>query len=292
MSSLLAFESAARHGNFSRAAKELNIPQPVVSRLITTLERQLMTQLFERSPGAVTLTEAGRRFRVTVTTGLGTIREAAFHAAALPSAEQVVIACSHDASQHYLLPRYDALQDALGDETAIRIVTYHRHSQQLPPYPVADLLLAWEASFGTADYVVLHGEAAGPVCAPQFAANHRETLAQPVSHWGELVFLDLATPNLGWASLDDWFCVAGHPELTPRLKCFDSYSFLLQAAVHGQGIAMARQHYIQQQVETGTLVPLGGGFVNFDKRYCGRLTAQGRGNPLADKCLTCLAGLA
>lgn len=292
MSALCAFECAARHGNFTRAAKELDITQPAVSRQIARLERQLTTRLFERSPEGVALTEAGWRFWDAVNGSLGTIRQAASDAADAPTADQVVIACSHDASQHYLLPRYEALQNALGSATRVRFVTYHHHALQLPSYPAADVALAWESSIGAADYVVLHGEVAGPVCAPQFAAKHRDTLARPVSDWGNLPILELANPNSEGASWDDWLRVVGGVERAVPPQRFDSYAFLLHAAVHGHGIAMVRQQYLGNRIETGALVPLAGGFVDFDSRYCGRLSEQGRRKPAARKCLSLLKALA
>ncbi|MDE0626850.1 MAG: LysR family transcriptional regulator [Bryobacterales bacterium] len=59
-STLLAFESAARHGNFSQAARELETSQSAISRLMARLETQLGARLFERSRTGVRLTEAGR----------------------------------------------------------------------------------------------------------------------------------------------------------------------------------------------------------------------------------------
>src|ERR1700712_419585 len=59
--SLHAFECAARHGNFTRAAEALNLTQSAVSRQIQELERQTGLILFERVRQRVILSEAGRR---------------------------------------------------------------------------------------------------------------------------------------------------------------------------------------------------------------------------------------
>ena len=292
MSALLAFESAARHGNFSRAAKELDISQPAISRQIAYLEKQLATQLFERSPEGVSLTVSGARFWDAVTTGLSVIQTAAAEAASLPPGEQVVIACSDDASYLYLLPRYQDLQKALGEQTAIRILTYYYHIRELPLYPLADIILTWEASVDGEDYVVLHDEVAGPVCSPQFAAEHEEILRQPVRLWNEVVFLDLSRPNLGWSTWDDWFRIVGSPHPEPRLRTFDSYCYVLDAATHGQGIALGWRHYIENHLEIGTLIPLSKGFVGFGNRFCGMLTARGRKKPTAQRCLSFFADAA
>ena len=81
---LIAFESAARNGSFSRAAKELQISRSAVRNRISTLEKQLSIQLFERSRSGLILTEPGHRFRDAVVAGLCVIQagmaEAANHA--------------------------------------------------------------------------------------------------------------------------------------------------------------------------------------------------------------------
>ena len=77
MSVLLAFESAVRHGSFSRAAMELNTGQASISRRIAKLEEQLSVRLFDRSGIGVTLNDAGRLYYDTILVGLEALREGA-----------------------------------------------------------------------------------------------------------------------------------------------------------------------------------------------------------------------
>lgn len=63
---LQAFESAARHGNFTRAAAELNLTQSAISRQVKTLEEQLGTLLFERIRQRAVLSDAGRQLLPSV----------------------------------------------------------------------------------------------------------------------------------------------------------------------------------------------------------------------------------
>ena len=289
MTALLTFESAARHGSFSRAARELAITQPAVSRQIAGLEEQLAVRLFERSPAGVTLTPAGAKFWEAVKAGLSLLQAATVEASSMPKDEEVVIACSDDSSRLFLLPRHHGLQEALGEHTEIRIVTFRQHIRQLPQYPQADVVLTWEASIDADEYVVLHEERAGPVCSPQFESRHRESLRRPVSAWADLPFLDLARPNLGWATWDDWFAKVGAPTAAPRFKRFDSYDYVLNAAVHGAGIALGWFHYIEHHLKSGDLIPLADGFAEFGNRFCGTLTARGQLKPTAQSCLSFLA---
>ena len=283
---LITFESAARHANFTRAARELRTSQAAVSRQIAKLETWLSARLFERSRTGVTLTEAGRRLRDGVAAGLAAIHRGAAEAAELSQAEQVVIACSHEASHFLIMPCYNTLRKVLGDGVRIRILTYHHYIQDLPSHPSADLLMAWNLpDVAPEDRVLVHGEAVRPVCSPAYAAAHAQTLAGPVAGWSGLTFLDLLRPNEGWATWEDWFARAGRPERVPRRVGFDCYTYVLEAAAAGQGIALGWRYLIERSLESGALVALGDGFVEFDNHYVGVLTEKGRRKPLARRCL-------
>ena len=115
-SALIAFECAARHGNFTQAAIELATSQSAISRHMARLEKHLGAPLFERSRTGVRLTEGGRRFRDAVVAGFGALRAGAAEVETLSRDEpaEVTIACSDEVSQLFLMPRYRALTEALG----------------------------------------------------------------------------------------------------------------------------------------------------------------------------------
>ena len=282
---LIAFESAGRLGSLSRAARELGTSQPAISHKVANLEKHLATRLLERSRTGVTLTDAGKRFHESVSTGLGIIRAAVAELAAWPGGEQVVIACSHDTSHFWLLPRYQSLREALGEQVSIRILTFHYDMRNLPPGPAADVLMDWEARLATQDRVVIQDEAVRPVCSPGYAATHAEVLRGTVSGWSGLTFLKLTRPDETWVTWDDWFGTAGRPVRAPRYLGFDSYVYMLEAAAAGQGVALGWRGYYERYLETGALVELGDGFFEPGNHYCCVLTEKGRRNPIAHKCL-------
>ena len=285
ISVLNAFESAARLGSLSQTAKELRTSQPAISRDIANLEKQLSVQLFERSQTGVSLTDAGSRFHDAVVAGLGIIHAATLEVADRSDDKQVVIACSHEASHFYLMPRFDALREALGKQVRVRILTYHYDMQSLPLEPAADVVLCWETNLEGEDHVMICEEAVRPLCSPGYAAAHAGILNGPVSDWSELMFLDLTRPNEGWASWDDWFEVVGRPESALQYMGFDNYAYVLEAAVAGHGIVLGWRYFIERYLEDGVLVGLTDGFVEFDNHYCGVLSKRGQKNPLAHKCL-------
>ena len=286
-SALLAFEAAARHGSFSEAANELRTSQPAVSRHVAALERELAVRLFERSGSGVRLTEAGRHFRDAVVAGLGAIQAGATRAAYVPNGQQVVIACAHDTSHLVVFPRYDALCHTLDEDTRVRLLTHRRLSGNTPVSPIADVVLAWNVPTAAAaeDSALVFKEQLQLVCSPGYAAAHADTLSSPIADWGGLTFLDLNMPNPGWAAWPDWFERAGHPASTPRFVGFDSYVQVLDAAAAGLGIALGWRNYIETYVDSGAIAMLAGGFVEFDNRFVAALTAKGRRNPDARKCL-------
>ena len=287
-SALIAFDSAARYGNFSRAAKELRTSQSAISRHIANLERQLSTRLFERSRTGVSLTDAGNRYRDAVSMGLGAIHAGAAEVAELSTDEQaeVVIACSEEVSHLFMMPRFAALEETLGERVRIRILTYHYSIRHLPHEPVADVILTWNAENVASEHrAIVYREAVRPICSPGYAATHAETLDGPVTGWNGLTFLDITRPNEGWVSWETWFALAGHPTAELRTVGFDSFLYVLEAASAGRGIAMGWRHFIERYVEAGSLVMLAGGFVQTDNCFYAVLTEKGRRRPLVRKCL-------
>ena len=288
-SALMAFDSAARHASFTLAARELGTSQAAVSRQIAKLETWLSARLFERSRAGATLTDAGKRFHHGVATGLAAIHDGAAEATELSQTEQVVIACSHDTSHFFLMPHYDTLGRLLGKDVRLRILTYHPSVHRLPSDPSVDILLTWSAADVEQEQeAIAIREAIRPVCSRTYAATHANVLAGPVAGWSGLTFLDLVGFNEGWASWDDWFAAAGSPDGTARRVEFDYYTYVMEAAAAGHGIALAWRHQIKRSIQSGSLVALGRGFVETENRFLGILTEKGRRKPLARTCLTLL----
>ena len=284
--SLIAFESAARHRSFSRAAQELNTSQPAISRKIAKLERELCTLLFNRSKTGVTLTEAGMGFRDAVVAGLGIIRAAASEAADLSGRQQLVIACSYDSSHLVLMPRYRQLQETLGDDVGIRVLTFYRDQQELPPTPAADLILTWERPLTSPENrVAILQEAVRPICSRGYIAANADVLNGPVSGWSELTLLDVTPPHEGWANWDDWFQAAGYPKSAPKTLYFDHYTYVLDAAATGCGIALGWRGCIEPFLRTGAMVAVTDDYVELDSFYYGALTQKGKTKPVARQCL-------
>lgn len=106
LSALRAFEAAARHSSFTRAAEELGLTQAAVSRHIRNLEEEIGVQLFRRTHRAVTLTDAGRRYAKRVSGGFASLRYRAH--GTINAADRIVVEVDALLCRHWLLPRLRA----------------------------------------------------------------------------------------------------------------------------------------------------------------------------------------
>ena len=283
---LVKFERVGRLGSLTLAARELRTSVSAISRCLNLLEKQLGVPLLERAGNGIRLTEAGLRYQGRVAAALGELRSGSEEVAesARPG---VVIACSHDASHLLVMPRFGELETLLGAHAHIRLLTYQRHAHELRPYGTPDVVLSWQAGSGSPeDQAVVITEAVQPICSPAYLTAHEPILRGPAAGWGRLALLDLELPNMGWATWDDWFAVAGgSPERAPRREDYDTYTQVLEAAAAGRGVALGWKHCIEGYLERGALVALHGEFVPFGGYYVARLTPRGARNPLGPSCL-------
>src|SRR6476620_456105 len=90
LSALAAFEAAARHGSFTRAAEELNLTQGAVRRQVSQLEQTLGLALFQRVRQRVSLTPAGSAYAAEIRDGLSRLAAATVSAMAFRGASGVL----------------------------------------------------------------------------------------------------------------------------------------------------------------------------------------------------------
>ena len=186
------------------------------------------------------------------------------------------------------MPRYAARRRALGEDVRVRILTYHHYIQHLP----ADPRRRHPPDLGRGRRRARRPRGrpqrrpSSPSALPLYAAAHPQALAGPGADWSGLTLLDPLRPNEGWATWNDWFALAGHPATPPRRIGLDSYTYVLEAAAVGTGIALGWR----ASSSCGSSKParwwaLVDGFVEFDRAYYGVLTEKGRRKPLARRCL-------
>ena len=249
LSSLSAFESAARHCNFTTAAREQSTSQPAISRHIDNLESWLNCALFERRHNRVKLTIAGRRLYQSVITGFEEIRSAISEISDHRSNRNFTIACTYDIAHCWLMPRFSDLRRLL-EGVEVQVITSEGHPD--PGDIGTDLLICGgQIPNERLHHALLMEEEIFPVCSAEFAKRHAKVLQSGnIEKISELPLLHLSKENFGWANWQTWFAefdceiIPPGPELS-----YNNYVFLLEAAVAGEGMALGWKNFIDRSLE-------------------------------------------
>ncbi len=253
--SLVVFEAAGRHENFTRAAEELGMSQAAVSYAVRALEEQLGVALFQRMHRSARLTEAGERFHADVVAGLSRIERAAEDIRAKSREVNVTLAASTAFASMWMLPRLARLREDLPDidlriQTSVRDLDLEEETiplgvrggdpKEWPRYHAA--LLAPEVVSAVASPAFI--EQNGPAESPEDVTRHR------------LIWLE--EPVRQACNWPEWFASAGI-DYAPkgRRLAINDYVLVIQAVLAGEGIALGWHHLIEAQVRSGQLVQVG-----------------------------------
>lgn len=292
LSAMSAFECVARHGNFSRAATELNSSQPVVSRHVAGLESSLGTKLFVRARGGVSLTQDGSRLYRSVVAGLDEIVSAVQDIRV--QAKRVSIGCSHAVSHLWLMSRYDRLQESVGyDVELVTVTAEYEYQPRLQEDGIDINLMFSDGPDKGGDKYLLFPEEVFPVCSPEFFEREGDRLARAgLAALCELPLLHLGQRNYGWVTWDSWFAAQGM-ECPPadELPRFGNYVYLLEAASNGAGVALGWSGLVDGYLSQGRLVALTDAHISTNGGLYLSINPSGRNTDLARKAAACLASL-
>jgi DNA-binding transcriptional LysR family regulator len=245
---LRAFEAAARLGSFERAADELAITASAVSKRLATLEELLGTPLLQRGGKALAPTAAGKEYLEQVRSALGLLAAMPLHQRAAQRVERLRVTTPPTFARQILVPQLEAFTRA---NPAVELELL----LSIPYLDTAALDSDLEVRAGDATSLgsgatLLLDDRVLPVAAPSLIERlpplrspadlaHAPLLRTPLEPW---------TPWLRAAGLD-WPEPASGPKLV-------DLGMLLEAAVSGQGVALARPTLARHWLATGTLRPL------------------------------------
>lgn len=245
LNTLRAFEAAARHESFAKAADELGVTPAAVSHQVKALEAWLGSPLFVRHAQGLHLTEAGRAALPAFSTAFDAMGLAVQELRIWAPKSQVSIAALPSIAQLWLAPYLPALRAAL---PALRPSI---HALEEPPdfrrepFDLA-IFLTRHAPGGSRAFK-LCDDVIFPVCAPALARQ----LKTPADLSSQLLLWD--TTWTGDWSL--WFEAAGlkGPSIESGSE-FSLYSMALQAAVDGAGVLMGHEALVSRALAAGSLV--------------------------------------
>jgi LysR family glycine cleavage system transcriptional activator len=229
LNALRAFEAAARHLSFTRAADELHVTQAAISHQIKGLEERLGLKLFRRLPRRLILTEEGQILLPELRDAFNRISAAVERITARGAGGTLTVSSMTTIVMGWLVPRLPRFQ-AAHPEIEVRLVT----SQRLVDFTREDIDVA--IRFGHGKWPGLKaermfGERLTPLCGKAFIDQIRTPE-------------DLRNLPLIRSDEEDewqiWFAAAGVDGIGPiRGPVFDSTRIAAQAAIDGLGIVMA-----------------------------------------------------
>jgi len=245
LSTLRAFEAAARLESFSRAAEEISVTHGAVSHQMRSLERELGAPLFMRSGRRVVLTTVGRHFPERVRAALQELGEAAQFVRRSKGERAISVSMTPGFAARWLMPRLGRFMErhpaiAVNMHASNALVDFERDQ--------VDLAVRFgRGAWPDVEAQKFLDEEFFPVASPRF--NRGRLPAQP-SELGR--FQLMRSKDEPWAP---WFRLAGVRLKEPSLIFSDS-NLLVQAAVDGRGIALVRSSIADGDLRGGKLVRL------------------------------------
>jgi len=258
---LRGFEAAARHLSFTRAGAELFLTQSAVSRQIQALEEFVGLPLFERRHKALALTDAGQAYYRVVSASLGELREATRKLRESRTGHVLTVTTTVSFASIWLVPRLARFRKE-HPRVDVRITATHNvvdMEREGIDLAIRDCPLDRVPPGST--YLV--GEHLAIVCSAQYyreARAQKKPLAKPTDlRHHVLLTLHDPTGRWPWLSWPAWFEARGVDDFVPASTItLDQYDQVIQACLHGQGVAVGRLTLVDQHIRNKTLVALFG----------------------------------
>jgi LysR family transcriptional regulator, glycine cleavage system transcriptional activator len=246
LNALKAFEAAARSESFTRAAEELHVTQGAVSHQVKALEATLGLKLFNRERQRLTLTDAGRDYLAVVRDALDRIALGTERLVLRQTSGALTVSTSPDFAAKWLVYRLGRFAES-HPEIELRV------SATAPRVDFAreDVDLAVRHGDGKwpgLDAMRLCSERLFPVCSPRLVAGRNgikiaaDLLKFPLLHLND------------WTTWERWFEAAGVSDPVVHGPSVNQASMLIDLAMDGQGVALARTALAAWDLIHGRLV--------------------------------------
>jgi LysR family glycine cleavage system transcriptional activator len=247
LGALRAFEAAARHLSFTKAGDELHVTQAAVSHQVRTLEDWLGLKLFRRHGRAVLLTEAGQTYLPGVRDALDGLAAATSGLLARESSGVLTVSVLASFAANWLVRRLGRFR-ALYPDIDVRLTA----SDELTDFAREDVHLAIRYGNGNwpgLEVLPLLTEDIFPVCSPALLQG-----PHPLKVPADLKYHTLLQDDMreNWRL---WMMAAGVEGVDPeRGPGFNLSVLVVDAALLGQGVALARSALVDHHLRAGRLV--------------------------------------
>ncbi|TXL70629.1 LysR family transcriptional regulator [Vineibacter terrae] len=247
---LRVFEIAARLGSFTKAADELNVTQPAVSRQIATLENFLNVRLFSRDRNVTNLTPEGSEYYARIAPALQAIASATSDLRARELMLPLRVKIYPTFAVKWLIPRLGTFHKSYPRIT-IRLVS------AVAPVDFSRDRVDVAIQLGsTADRGVvserLFPDVIQPVCSPALLRGSvaLKTIDDIAAH-------KLLHSQYRMRDWPDWLLAVNRPDvISEKAMTFPSSVLTYQAAIEGLGIAIGQPRLLQSELARGQLMAL------------------------------------
>lgn len=248
--SLRAFEAAARHLSFTRAALELNLTQTAISHQIKTLEQMLGTRLFSRDRDGIHLTDIGRDYLAAIRPAIFGISNATDRVADIQNENILRVACLGTFAIKCLVPKLREFRKRYPN-ISIRLTTL-RSFEELVRHDYDVAIRYGDGQWPRMLIDRISAEEVFPICSPALMKSPPGLRSPDDLQFYTIVRLESDVLRDYWSL---WLEAAGCKSLqfSQEITC-NSLSTTIQAAMDGLGVAMARSSVTKDDLATGRLV--------------------------------------
>ena len=241
---LSAFDAAARHLNFTKAADELGLTQGAISIQIRKLEEALNADLFERRGRHVVLTDEGHAYFPHVNEALESLSTTTTRMFSRQSRNVVSIRCySPTFADHWIAPRLPTLMSDIPDLEVNLIIDYQASTRQAER---DDIVISYEAA-KSSTFIPLARETLIAACTPAY----RDAVGED---WGQGVLIESAGPRVTWPA---WRASTRYTgALDGRVIQTNSMGSTIQLAKMGIGVGLVALPFANAALAAGELVEI------------------------------------
>ena len=245
LSGFLAFECAARHLNFGKAAEEICLTQSAISKQIKQLELMVGFKLFHRLTRRLELTKDGEKLYLTLSKSLDDIKQTLDNIWQVESENKIILSAPNSFALKWLIPRLSSLREiepkiGLFIEADNNYIDLSKKSADMAIRYGANSNKGYHSKYFMCEYLI-------PVCSPDLLNSPVEEIndfsdytllhdvkKQKWQHW-------LKSTNDGYIHKGDEIY-------------FSRDDLLIEAAISGQGIAICLRRLVEDDIKSGRLI--------------------------------------
>jgi LysR family glycine cleavage system transcriptional activator len=246
LNAVRAFDAAARLGSYVEASKALHVTQPAIGRHVKLLEEWLGIQLFERTSRGVTLTLAGEKYHRKIAAALQLMIDAGKEARPRDAERWLRIMVVPGFAKRWLMPRIETM----------------RHLRPGLKFAIEPNSTFTDVDGKSADLGIVYGvdgqyahsreslirPRVFPICTPDYLAS-----VAPIERPADLVKHNLIHVDDGeWWNL--WFAAHNLDVHLTSDMLYVNNDHALSVAESGQGIALANEVLVREELKSGALV--------------------------------------